>query len=71
MEAMVAKTTDEYIWLVGEVDYRDAFNAYHRSGYCRIYSASAERFVQEPSTNALNYDRLLTTEEISARGYKG
>ncbi|MEQ1761247.1 MAG: hypothetical protein ABL986_23300, partial [Vicinamibacterales bacterium] len=68
--AMVAKTATESIWLVGEIDYRDAFGNYHRSGYGRIYSASAERFVQDPSTNSLNYDRPLTDAEIEQRGYQ-
>jgi hypothetical protein len=70
MDAMVAKKSDEFIWLVGEVDYKDAFGTLHRSGYGRIYSVDSERFIQDPSTNVLNYDRLLTPDEIKTREYR-
>jgi hypothetical protein len=56
-------STQKRLWVIGHVDYRDRFGAYHRAGYCRRFENTAKDLVHDQTTSGLNYDRALSKEE--------
>jgi hypothetical protein len=63
----LVQTGMEYLWLMGQIDYRDVFGQRHRTGYGRWYFSPTGELNFDASTNAMNYDRLMTDEDERQR----